>query len=135
MADPLRSYDEWSKSLRNFESWLGDAAPGAMDVDALIERRGKFLFLESKPWQGVGIAMGLGQYLALSALSELEGVSVWLVGETGGDERFVLDVKPGAQKIRRLGRTHAWWGAEAFDRVTVEQLQERVREWWEEASR
>jgi len=135
VADPLRSYDEWSKSLRCFDSWLGDAAPGAMDVDALIERRGKFLFLESKPWQGVGIAMGLGQYLALSALSELEGVSVWLVGETGGVEWYVLDVKPGAQKIRRSGRTHAWWGVESFDRVTVKQLQERVREWWEEASR
>ena len=40
-----------------------------MDVDVLIERRGRFLVLEAKPWTN-GVNVGFGQHLALDALAQ-----------------------------------------------------------------
>ena len=80
MTDPLRSYDQWQASIRNFE-WLGDVASGAMDVDVLIERKGNFLVIEGKPWVK-GVKMPYGQHKALYALSQQPKTRVYLVGES-----------------------------------------------------
>lgn len=136
MADPLRSYEEFQKSFRFFESWIGGAAPGATDIDCLIERRGNFLVLESKPWAGMGVVVGLGQHLALTALARLQEVDVWLIGESASGERYVTELKDGnVPRVRRSNRVHAYYPADLFQAVSVEQLQAKVRGWWDEASR
>lgn len=131
MSDPqvMRNYDEWAKSLRNYE-WLAGVVPGAMDIDVLIERKGHFLVLEAKPWSN-GVNVGFGQHLALEALSRLDSFDVYLVGE-GKDVLYLLryDDRPPV----RNGTRPVWFPPKRFMRTTKEGLKVFVQEWYKEAS-
>lgn len=132
MSQELRSFDEWQRSLRNFE-WLGDSLPGAMDVDCLIERRGNFLVIEGKPYvPGSGITVSLGQHIALDALAKQAAFDVWLVGETGDENRVYL-VEYGTRQPTKT-RRGAWFKARQCRRTTQRGLRELVEGWFEEAS-
>ena len=125
----MRNYEEWAKSLRNYE-WLAGVVPGAMDVDVLIERKGHFLVLEAKPWTN-GVNVGFGQHLALDALSRLDSFDVYLVGE-GKDCLYLLryDDRPPV----RNGTRPVWFPPKRFQRTTKDGLKVFVGEWYKEMS-
>jgi hypothetical protein len=127
----MRNYDKWAQSLRNYE-WLQGVVPGAMDVDVLIERRGKFLVLEAKPWQS-GVSVGFGQHLALRALAEQEAFDVYLVGEVEGKDTLYIvrydDRDPVMNRTRPV-----WFPPRRFQRTTKAGLALLVKGWFEEAS-
>lgn len=129
---PIRNFEEWSKSLRNFADWLGSAAPGAMDVDFLCERNGQFLVIESKAWQK-GLAVPYGQHKALYALSKEPNFRVYLAGEDGDDvihlARYDTSPKPTFMRQRKA----MWWSPEVFIPSTKEQLASLVKAWWNDA--
>lgn len=132
MTKELRSYETWEKSLRNFSSWLGDATPGAMDLDALIERNKQFLIFEGKPWHTdqLGVSVNYGQHLALSALSEVPSFTVYLVGEDG-ERLWVARYSRGGPSRRKFS---VWWPKNAFVKMTKAGLQDLARGWWQEAA-
>lgn len=71
------------------------------DIDAMVERNGRFLFLEQKQ-AGVPFEAG-GQYWALRRLGALPGVTVKVLRPAGGDQLDVLTwPKPG--EFRRISR-------------------------------
>jgi hypothetical protein len=130
VSDPLRSYEEWQTSVRNF-SWMENAAPGAMDVDCLIERKGQFLVIEAKPWR-TGVVMPYGQHRALFQLSELENFRVYLVGEDGEDIHVALyDGAPAPIYLR--DRSASYWPPERFVKTTKAKLRDMVSAWWRDA--
>lgn len=124
----LRSYDAWRGSVRDFESWLGDVVPGAMDIDFLCEHNGNLLFLEGKPWAG-GCYVPWGQYKTLLAICRLPGATVWLVGQDG-DSVHVATIGQ-ATAVWRQGR--AWFGAAWFTEVSKSELRQQVAQWWAES--
>lgn len=131
--DPLRSYDEWAKSVRNFHAWLGTAVPGASDIDLMVERSGNFLVIEAKPWTN-GVTLGYGQHLALARLCELDSHSVYLVGES--DEKvYVMAYSPHTKPItsKKSGKLLAWFPPKCFLPATRDGLKETVAEWWNRA--
>lgn len=133
MSDPLRSYEEWRKSVRNFE-WLQDAAPGAMDVDFLLERGGHFLVVEAKPWMK-GVSVPYGQHKALLALSRQAETRVYLAGEDGDVLHLACYNTSPAPFIRKVGRKcDAWWPPDRFIPTTRDGLRSIVKAWWEDAS-
>jgi hypothetical protein len=105
--------------LRDYR-WVSDALPGRvapMDLDCLLERRGKFLAMEFKP---KGAPLPMGQRLTLKALVRL-GMDVWVVWEDGervevgamdrnGNVPFVEDMRQ-----TRLRRRVSEWFREASD--------------------
>lgn len=128
----LRNFDNWSKSLQNFD-WLKDVTSGASDVDVFMERHGRFIFIEGKEWQGsYGLEFGYGQHRALYALSKQPKTTVYLVGETAGDDIYVADYSqsPKPQYIR--SRRTVWWKAETFQLVSKDDFTATIREWWED---
>jgi hypothetical protein len=126
----MRDYETWAQSLRNYE-WLQGVVPGAMDVDVLVERRGRFLVLEAKPWTN-GVNVGFGQHLALEAMSKLDEFDVYLVGEGKGETLYVLryDDRPPV----RNGTRPVWFPPRRFQRTTRQGLGILVGEWYQEAS-
>lgn len=127
----MRDFESWSRSLQNFE-WLHGCVPGATDFDFVVERRGRFLVCEFKPYAD-GVRMPFGQYLALAALSAIEEFDVYLVGQS---ERF-----PDRYYITRVGdrdpvisgpRRPVWYPPKRFIRSTQDSLRDLVREWFEE---
>ena len=126
----MRNFEEWQKSLRNYE-WMAGVVPGAMDIDVLIERKGHFLVLEAKPWTN-GVNVGFGQHLALDALSKVENMDVYLVGEGKSDNFYLLryDDRP---PVRNQTRP-VWFPPGRFMRTTKEGLKIFVGAWYEEAS-
>lgn len=131
-ADPLRNFEAFTKSLRNFQSWLGNTVPGAMDVDFMVERKGEFLVLEAKPWTE-GVTLPYGQHLALLALSKLAPFQVYLVGEA--DKRLYLmpyntDIEPVTH--RKNGKFMVWFPPNRFLPMTAAGLRDLVGGWWEE---
>jgi len=126
----MRNYEEWAKSLRNYE-WLAGVVPGAMDVDVLIERKGHFLVLETKPWTN-GVNVGFGQHLALDALSRLDEFDVYLVGEGSKGQLYMLRYDGDAPV--RNGTRPVWFPPKRFMRTTKEGLGVFVGEWYKEMS-
>jgi hypothetical protein len=114
----LTKVTETQLGLRDYR-WLQDALPGRvapMDVDAMLERKGRFLVLEFKP-QGAPLPMG--QRLTLKALVRL-GMDVWVVHE----------LKGGKVKVGAMDRN----GNVPFsDTVTVARLRANVAEWFRSA--
>jgi hypothetical protein len=88
----LRDFDGWEKSLRNFE-WIDGVAPGATDLDLVIEKNGHFLVIEDKPFHD-GVSVALGQHIALSALVRLDAFTVILQGRCEDDESAASEAKP-----------------------------------------
>lgn len=130
MNDPLRSYEEWQASVRNFE-WLKGAAPGASDIDMLIERKGHFLVIEAKTWRK-GVVMPYGQHRALYQLSELPNFRVYLIGEDGEDVHVMLyDDAPAPIYLR--DRSASYWTPERFVKTTKSALADMVAAWWRDA--
>lgn len=137
----MRNFEEWQRSLRNFE-WLSDVVPGAMDIDVMVERKGHFLIIETKPFMPkVGVYVGYGQHKALYALSKQPNTTVYLIGDDAGTaqrlpRRYLLcyNAMPAPAVIRRNGKPHAYWPVEKFIPTNTEGLQQIVREWWDDAS-
>lgn len=130
-AEPrtLRDFEKWSQSLRNYE-WLGTTLPGAMDVDLLIERRGRFFVIEGKPWQR-GISVGFGQHLALQALANLDEFDVYLVGEVAGKE--TLYVARYDDRAPVMNRTRpVWFPERRFMRMTKDSFRTLIEQWYQE---
>lgn len=134
----MRNPASFAASLRNFHSWLAQAGvPGAMDIDAFLERRGKFLVLEAKPFDSAaGVVMPLGQYIALSALAEERNFTVVLVAEDGPDVRVVQLLN--ARRLDGLanGRKAVVFPPDAFPApVSKTQLGAWVRGWYDRVDR
>jgi hypothetical protein len=133
--EPLRNFEAWQQSVRNFEAWLkGTKAPGAMDVDALIERRGQFLVFEGKPWTN-GVSFGYGQHLALQALAKVENFTVYLIGESDDGTRWLMPYSESAKPItsRKNGKLTVWWQPKCFLPVDTDYLKKLVDRWWDAA--
>lgn len=131
LVSPLRNFDAWEKSLKNFAGWLGRAAPGAMDVDFLCEKGGQFLVIEAKPWQR-GVSVPYGQHKALYALSLLREFRVYLAGEDDDVIHLArVDLSPKPSYDRRTKT--CWWSPEVFIPSTKEQLASLVESWWKDA--
>jgi hypothetical protein len=131
--EAIRNFDTFSKSLRNFHDWLGDAVPGAMDVDFFVERKGQFLVVELKPWTR-GVVLSYGQHLALYRLSCAPGFRVYIAGEDGEDVHVALvNDAPKPEFTRSRGRVEAWWRPERFMPVGREGLKHIVKSWWADA--
>ncbi len=129
----MRSFDAWSKSLRNFE-WLSESVPGATDLDVFIERKGRFLVLETKTYSpGSGVRVPFGQYLALRALATLEPFDVWLVGETEDpDKLYWLDL--GSREPTKIRTAPVWFKTRQFQRTSKAGLAEMAKGWFQDAS-
>lgn len=130
-VDEIRNFAKFQDSLRNFQ-WLNGVAPGAMDVDCLIERKGNFLVFEGKEWQG-GVVVPYGQHLALYRLSQQPQFRVYLVGEDDDQLHLMMYNDAPAPVIRRRGRATAWWPPSRFIPTTKEQLARLVKAWWKDA--
>lgn len=129
-ASKMRDFDAWNASIRNFE-WMGGDLPGAMDVDMLIERRGRFLVLEGKPWQGTaGVSVPFGQYLALEALANIPQFDVYIIGEAPQSASFYR-CRVGERKpmMNRTGPVR--FPPRRFERTSREGLALFVKDWWE----
>lgn len=131
-VEPIRNFDAFAESIRNFAGWLGTAVPGGMDVDFLCERNGKFLVIEAKPWRS-GVVMSYGQHKALYALSLEENFRVYLAGEdlTGKTPVVHLarvDLSPKPQYLRKS--REVFWTPDVFIPSTKDQLQSLVSAWW-----
>lgn len=127
MTDPLRSYENFQASIREF-SWLQDVVPGAMDVDILIERHGHFLVVEGKPWRK-GVVLPYGQHRALYQMSLLPNFQVYLVGEDGNDLHVALyNDAPAPLYWRRT--SESFWPPERFIKTDKAKMADIVRAWW-----
>lgn len=130
-VSPLNNFEAFTESIRNFAGWLGDAAPGGMDVDFLCECNGKFLVIEAKPWRS-GVVMQYGQHKALYALSKQDGFRVYLAGEDGDVIHLArVDLSPKPRYLRRSGQV--LWEPDVFIPSTKEQLSSLVSAWWRDA--
>jgi len=114
----LRSPEAALRARWNW-SWLspafGDTKISVSDIDGFVERRGRFLFLETKSTLE---GMPLGQRLALTALARQPRTTVLIViGERNRPREIVT--LPG-------------WHREA---VTPAQFVARIRTWYRWASR
>lgn len=133
-VEAMRNYEEFSKSLRNFHDWMGESAPGAMDLDFFVERKGQFLVIEMKPWQR-GVALNYGQHKALHALSKQPNTRVYLAGEDKGERIHLACFNTAPPPVvRRNGRTVCWWPPDRFIPTDRAGLRELVSEWWADAS-
>lgn len=128
----LRDFAQWEKSLRNFE-WMAEAGiSGCMDIDGIIERKGRFLMFEGKPWSN-GINVGFGQYLALEALAALDAFDVYLVGESEkSDAVYVLRLGD-RDPIKKATRP-VWYPPRRFMRMTKAGFADLIHGWYQEAS-
>ena len=145
MTSELRTYEAFVRSLRSFD-WLEDTdVSGACDVDLMLERRGRFLFIEGKPREGPRIHVPIGQWIALRTLSSLPGVDVWVVAEDDHAKEddtlprySVLTVRPDLRYHTdgyRNGQKQAvFYTDKTFTHVTLRDLQQMVNEWWAESA-
>lgn len=128
----MRSWEEFERSMRNY-TWLGDAVPGAMDVDFLIERRGQFLVLEFKPWAN-GVSMGFGQNLALERLALLDVFEVYLVGESERTDALYM-CRFGERSPVKKGTGPVWYPPRRFTRMSKAKMRTFVKTWWRDVER
>jgi len=133
VTEPLRNYNNWRKSIRNFE-WLQETVSGAMDIDMLVERNGHFLIVEGKPWHfDGGVVVPWGQHRALMQLSMQPNTVVFLVGEAE-DEVYILNYAEAGKPRYWRGSSSAYWPEERFDRTTKGAIRKMIQDWWEVAS-
>ncbi len=109
--DPIRSYEEWQQSLKNFE-WLSNEIPGATDIDMVLHAANpggddRFLVIETKK---PGQPLPTGQRILLQGLHR-QGWTVVLIHGPDDNDEFVL--------------SWDWAG-----KVDKEALSTMVREWW-----
>lgn len=128
----MRSWQAFEQSMRNFE-WLGKSAPGASDIDFVVERRNQFLLMEFKPMQTNGVSVGFGQHLLLVALAALEPVTLYLVGEVESTGTLYIANYENVQPAKN-GTRPVFFGRKRFQRTTKEGLRVLVGEWFAEAS-
>jgi len=127
--DPLRSYDEFSRSLRSFADWLPKEVSGATDLDCVMERNGSVLVLELKPWAN-GVTVPYGQYKTLKVLDAM-GCHVYVIGETGKDVWYVMPLWQHMYDGEYLRKgSQMKWSEENFTRMTKAGLQRLVKRWW-----
>lgn len=135
---PVRNPQVVLEGIRDFQSWMGNAVPGAMDVDCLVERRGHFLVLEGKPRKGDRIEISKGQHIALSALAKLDPFTVYIVGEPSGraTKFAVADLSELQTPDYTMGKgpfgfyvTKRPWRL-----LSREELRELARAWWVDSS-
>ena len=130
----MRSFEDWSKSLRNFE-WLADSVPGATDLDVFIERRGSFLVIETKNYSvGSGVRVPFGQYLALKALAALPQFTVYLVGALEGNPERLYMLNLADREPTKVRTGPVWFKVRQFQATTKAGLAETCKAWWEEVS-
>lgn len=128
----MRNFEEWQRTLRNFEGWLDGAVPGAMDVDFFCERNGNFLVIESKPWRK-GVVVPYGQHKALYALSKVEKFRVYLAGEDGDVVHLArVDTAPKPKYLRKSNEV--LWTPDTFIPSTHKELRKLVAAWWKDAA-
>ena len=88
------------------------------DVDAMVEIKGNFLFIEHK---GLGGELSGGQRTALRNLARIPGITVLVIQDTTVDDRFNVH----------------WWPPDDGDWrlrvVDLADLQDRIRRWALEA--
>lgn len=130
--EAIRDWEKFEGTLRDYASWLGTAVPGASDLDMVVERRGKFLVLETKPWSN-GVNVGFGQYLMLHALSEIEQFDVYIVGEAPKTKALYTMRMNGTPPVKK-GVRPVWYPPKRFTRMSRDGLREMVQLWYEEAS-
>lgn len=128
-ARTLRDYEAWKTSLRNF-TWLHHVAPGATDLDVVIERRGHFLVLETKHWQE-GVKVPLGQHILLAQLSALEPFTVFLVGEKAddGEDSQCFEVVPYLRYAPMARGAFMLFPPSIFEPKTRDDMRQLVRQW------
>lgn len=131
--EPLRNYESFKDSIRDFHSWLGPVVSGACDIDFIAERNGAFLIIEAKPAQKRGIGFGYGQHLLLYRLAKQPNTTLWLVGEAK-DALYLVDYSTRIPpKFFRQGRkATVLWEPHTLEQITKEVLQERTEAWWKE---
>lgn len=137
-ARTLNDYDRWKRGLRNYE-WLHGVVPGATDVDAFIERRGRFFLIEGKHWNH-GVTLPVGQQIALqqllrvNELTGLETFTVYLIGEEllGDEDADVFHVmRFGRPAPSRTGAGGAYYPPALFEPAKRDDLRQLVRKWIE----
>ena len=104
--------------LRDYR-WVADALPGRvapMDIDMMLERRGKFLVAEFKP---KGAPLPMGQRLTLKALVRL-GMDVWVVWED--------------EDRAEVGAMDRHGNVPFVEDMRQNRLRRRVSDWFREAS-
>jgi hypothetical protein len=131
----VRNFSEWKRSLRNFSSWLGDAVPGATDLDFICERNGRFLVLEAKDYHH-GVQMPYGQHKALYRLSQQPNTRLYLVGEAKDDVVHLVNYNEARPPMvrRRKGTSMAIWEPDRFIPTTKDGVRLLVQSWWEDAA-
>ncbi len=129
VPDSLRNTAQLERSIRNFETWIGDAVSGGMDIDFCVERRGNFLFIEGKPWQK-GVVLNFGQHLTLLNLSKQPSTTVLLVGEST-DKLYLAEMGEKQPIVTRKGRLTAFYWPKMFRETNVDGLRAYVQKWWE----
>lgn len=123
MNDPLRKcptcgtpVKEAKLGLRDFR-WVVEKLPGRvapMDVDFALERHGRFLFIEFKP---LGGGLSVGARILYKTLVR-QGHDVWLVQGDGPVQAGPMDANGNVNFTATL---------------TVEELAQRVRAWFDGA--
>lgn len=131
----LRNRDEFDRSVHSFD-WIQDAAPGATDLDCVIEKNGHFLVLEGKTWRD-GVTVPLGQHIALKALARPKSFTVILVGEhhdvEDGGQRFSTVVHGVYEPYNKGAHRHFPPGI--FAPADEDDMRQLVRRWITEAGR
>lgn len=85
-----------------------------MDLDCVLEHKGKVLIQEFKP---LGVGMPLGQRITLTTFVKL-GADVWIVWEDK-DRKHV-----------EVGSLNRYGDVDFVERMTVVRLRKRVAEWY-----
>lgn len=102
---------------------FGKASITPMDLDALIERNGHFLVLETKE---VGVPIPYGQLLTLKQLYRLGCFTVLFIQGKGIPEFAKVWCEPGFHDGLKQPR---------FKEVDVMKCREFVRQWWRYADK
>ena len=135
--DAVRNPASVLQGIRNFHSWVGNAVPGAQDIDFCVERHGNFFVAEGKPRMGEKIELPMGQHITLRAMAALPAFTVYLIGEPSGrTKKFaVADVSDLARGDYKNGNKLGWYvDRHPFRLMDVSELQQLLRAWWDEHS-
>jgi hypothetical protein len=130
----IREWERWHNGLKDF-SWLAPEC-GGTDIDRMIERNGRFLFLEGKTWHA-GVHVPLGQHIAYMKLAQIAENDVYLVGIVRDDEGkptgtfHTVRYGPVHPIVERRSMHFPPW---VFIERTAEQMSEFVRAWWKAAA-
>ncbi len=108
--------------LANLWDWacLAGTMPGKMtasDIDGIIERRGKFLVIETK---SPGVPVPTGQRILLDALADNGAFTVIVVhGQPGKPEQLTVTTSVNGERVMR-----------EYNPATLETLRDIVKRWF-----